>query len=1552
MRKKLLHLAMAMAIVVSLAFNATLPASTAAAAPADPAPNLALHKPAYSSGAEADSVSDDKAVDGSTGTRWSSNYLVQDPSPDDAWWYVDLETSQPINKVVLTWAHPPAQKYQLLVSNDAVQWTNAQGDGVIIDGTPEQDILTFSTVNARYVKFQGIERTANEHGVYFGYAIAEFEVMYEPGAPQPNANLALHQPAFSSGAEEASVSDDKAVDGSQDSRWSSNYLSPNPPPDQAWWYVDLGSAKSIQSIVIRWGDAYAQSYQLLVSNDLVTWTNAVGSDAILTGRDGKQTITFDPITARYVKFQGIERAYLNNVKFGYAISEFEVYSQPLSDGIVQEIAAGITQLPPIAPGAGQLSYPEVPPGYTISLFGSDRKQVIGLDGSIHTPLVDAAVQLLFQVEDASNPDANAITGNLAVTVPGQYTQTAELNKEPRVIPSLREWLGRTGSFSLSPASRIVVATADQSELQQAAEALQADYKELGGLDLPIVTGSPQPGDIYLALDAALGQLGHEGYVLDVDHYAAIQSSDPTGVFYGTRSILQILKQEAEHRLIPRGIAHDYPKYEIRGMMLDVARKFYTIDFLRDYVKLMGWYKMNTFQIHLNDSIGVQGMPFTDGTYAAFRLESETYPGLTSQSGSYSKAEFRDLQLLGNAYGVNIIPEIDTPGHSQAFIDYMPSLGSGNHMFINEPQTVQFVKSLFDEYIDGPNPTFLGPDVHIGTDEYHAPTQADKEDFRAYMNTLIGYINDKGKHPHFWGGLEHYSGVTPVRTDVTMDVWHEAEQGPIHAIENGFNIVNVQDAFLYIVPIYRDYLDIAYLYNEWEPNQWANNTIPLGHPNLLGGKYALWNDISEDSWITMDDSFARIYPALQVLSEKLWTGTRQDKNYGEYVKAAAAIGQAPQTNLAHAAATVNTDGRVMEFMYENGLLDASSNGYHGTGTNVTAEAGKFGQGLRFNGGQSYQGLPLQSLGFGWTVSMWIKPDANNPDDAIILESPQGVLKLKQGTTGKLGLSKDRYNSTFNYSVPSGVWTHLMLTGDQDTTTLYVNGNEYEETLPYFPVQSFVLPTRTLGSKTNAFRGVLDNVMFYNQKFNQSQHNNYALLKPVDSSGAEIPSVSADKAVDGNISSRWSSDYFLPDPDHAWLSVDLEAPTEFNQITIRWGDAFAQKYQLLISEDNVVWHNVLAEGTELTGENGTSVVEFPNVTARYVKFQGLQRTPINGNLFGYVIHELGVFKSDGASIADKIARYRVLAEEAASLLALNQGNQTIRSNLNVRLKNYPFDFTRPFADLELLIDELEASINSGGNPNPGVPNPPVGNPQDEEGTNEGETQEEEAQEEEPQEGTDDGGKQPEQEPPAGSVDEGHFTDTAGHWAEAAIERAAAAGIITGYTDGSFRPERAVTRAEFIVMLARALAWEGAGAPASFADSSSIGSWALQAVRQAVQAGIITGYEDGTFRPHANMSREASATVIARALKLAVAEASDVQDLQDLQSAPDVQGVRSAPDVPAFADASAIQPWAADAVLALQSAGLVQGRGGNRFVPQGTLSRAEAVTILLRVIDRDNS
>ncbi|WP_341279729.1 InlB B-repeat-containing protein [Paenibacillus sp. FSL H8-0537] len=174
--------------------------------------------------------------------------------------------------------------------------------------------------------------------------------------------------------------------------------------------------------------------------------------------------------------------------------------------------------------------------------------------------------------------------------------------------------------------------------------------------------------------------------------------------------------------------------------------------------------------------------------------------------------------------------------------------------------------------------------------------------------------------------------------------------------------------------------------------------------------------------------------------------------------------------------------------------------------------------------------------------------------------------------------------------------------------------------------------------------------------------------------------------------------------------------------------------------------------------------------------------------------------------------------------------------------------------------------------------------------------------------------------------NFSDISAHWAKASIKQAVSSGIVTGYQDGTFKPDKTVTRAEFAVMLMNALKTQGAGAVLTFTDTAKIGSWAQKAVAQAVQAGIINGYEDGTFRPTGEITRAEMAAMIAGALgKYSEANATATS----------------------FADDKDIPAWAKAAVAYVKQASIVQGKGDNQFAPGDHATRAEAVTVLLNML-----
>lgn len=587
---------------------------------------------------------------------------------------------------------------------------------------------------------------------------------------------------------------------------------------------------------------------------------------------------------------------------------------------------------------------------------------------------------------------------------------ADINPKPFVVPELKTWSGAEGQTALS--GRIVVKNA---KLKAVAAALAADYKEMFGKELTIVNGATKGGDVVLSLkkDKALGD---EGYTMNVGSAVEITAATERGAFWATRTLLQIAEQHKDGNL-PKGKTTDVPEYKLRGFMIDCGRKFIPMSYLRDLAKIMAYYKMNTLQVHLNDN-GFRQYFGGDWnkTQAAFRLECDTYPGLTAKDGSYSKQEFIDFQKLAEQNGVEVIPEIDAPAHSLAFTQYKNEIGSKeygmDHLDLFNPETYKFMDGLWKEYIGGKNPVFIGKRVHIGTDEYSNAKKDVVEKFREFTDHYIKYVESFGKQAVVWGALTHANGDTKVKNKgVLMDIWFNGYADPVEMKKQGYKLVSIPDGLVYIVPAagyYYDYLNCQYLYEHWTPAVIGNKTFEENDPMIEGGMFAVWNDHAGNG-ISTKDVHHRVYPALQTLAVKCWTGKDTKLPYAEFDSKRAELSEAPGVN-------------------ELGRLGKP-------GSVVLEKA-------TVNAGET---LIAEEIGYNYAVTFTIdgKQEANGTE---LFRSANAVVYLADPDQGKLGFERDGYRNLFNYRIPAGEKHTITIEGTNKMTRLLVDGAVKEELGP--------------------------------------------------------------------------------------------------------------------------------------------------------------------------------------------------------------------------------------------------------------------------------------------------------------------------------------------------------------------------------------------------------------------------------------------------------------------------------------------------------------------------
>ena len=589
------------------------------------------------------------------------------------------------------------------------------------------------------------------------------------------------------------------------------------------------------------------------------------------------------------------------------------------------------------------------------------------------------------------------------------TSITAQNAKPFVIPELKEWKGTTGEFTLNEQTRIVYPK-NQPELQRIAQMVAEDCKEMFGHAPATLEGKGQKGDIILSLKKDK-KLGKEGYTIKIADRINLSAPEAIGIYWGTRTLLQMAEQNLT---LPQGEIRDFPDYEIRGFMIDCGRKFIPMHYLRDYVKIMSYYKMNCFQIHLNDN-GFKQFFENDWnkTYAAFRLESDTYPGLTARDGFYTKQEFIDLQKLAENVFVEIIPEIDAPAHTLAFAHYMPEIGSKeygmDHLDLFNPKTYEFMDGLFKEYLEGEEPVFRGKRVHIGTDEYSNKDPKVVEKFREFTDRYIRYVESFGKQACVWGALTHAKGETPVKSEnVIMSAWYNGYAQPRDMVKQGYKLISIPDGLTYIVPqtgYYYDYLNCEHLYNNWTPAHVGSEVFDEKDPAILGGMYAVWNDHCGNG-ISTKDIHHRCYPALQTLAVKMWTGVSKSVPYEVFEQQRHSLSEAPG---------VNQLGRLSK---NPGLVYEQAN----VAPNST--------------------LPVQEIGYGYRVEFEIE-GAKETMGTELFRSKDAVFYLSDPIKGMLGYARDGYLNTFTYKVQPGQKMKIAIDGDNKATRLFINGKQVEE-----------------------------------------------------------------------------------------------------------------------------------------------------------------------------------------------------------------------------------------------------------------------------------------------------------------------------------------------------------------------------------------------------------------------------------------------------------------------------------------------------------------------------
>ncbi|MCW2903710.1 MAG: beta-N-acetylhexosaminidase, partial [Streptosporangiaceae bacterium] len=241
---------------------------------------------------------------------------------------------------------------------------------------------------------------------------------------------------------------------------------------------------------------------------------------------------------------------------------------------------------------------------------------------------------------------------------------------PRIIPapvSMRAVPGQP--FTLTRDTKIVVGPGSR-DVAGVAALLAGLARPSTGYPLPVVRGHGDSGHAISLRLAALPRLGTEGYRLDATRGGVrIEATTAAGLFHGVQTLRQLLPYKVESRgvqpgpwTVPGVQITDHPRFAWRGAMLDVSRHFFTVQEAKRYIDEISMYKMNVLHLHLSDDQGWRIAMKSRPRLAAYGGSTEVGGG---PGGYYTQAQYRDIVGYAARHFITVVPELDTPGHTNA-----------------------------------------------------------------------------------------------------------------------------------------------------------------------------------------------------------------------------------------------------------------------------------------------------------------------------------------------------------------------------------------------------------------------------------------------------------------------------------------------------------------------------------------------------------------------------------------------------------------------------------------------------------------------------------------------------------------------------------------------------------------------------------------------------------------------------------------------------------------------------------------------------------------------
>lgn len=486
---------------------------------------------------------------------------------------------------------------------------------------------------------------------------------------------------------------------------------------------------------------------------------------------------------------------------------------------------------------------------------------------------------------------------------------------------------KDGYFVVHPGTVISFA---QQEQETVARELAASIKQICAWPLEVRIG--ERGDIHFISDPSIVTEGYRLEVGDTDQGINIAASSPSGFYYGIQTLIQMLPSavydkgqvETEGWGIPAASIVDHPSFGWRGFMLDVSRHFFTVSEVKEVLDMMARLKMNRFHWHLTDDQGwrieIQSYPKlteigawrmdynnTDESISDWWGRPAQQPGeIPTYGGYYTQEEIKEIVAYARERHIEIIPEIDMPGHSQAALAAYPELGcenaapyvatggvAGNNTFNpGKEETFVFAEKVLNEIMD----LFPFEYVHIGGDECnksqwkidpHAQARIRSEGLKNedelqsyFIKRIEKIVNQRNRIMIGWDEILE-GGLAP---NATVMSWR-GEEGGIASAKAGHEVIMTPNKYCYV--------DLKQGHDDMEPNlgysqsllsavysyQVIPSSLNQAEAKLIKGIQAnLWTEsISDWGKLTY-----MVYPRILAVAENAWTPLDR-KNWSHFTE---------------------------------------------------------------------------------------------------------------------------------------------------------------------------------------------------------------------------------------------------------------------------------------------------------------------------------------------------------------------------------------------------------------------------------------------------------------------------------------------------------------------------------------------------------------------------------------------------------------------------------------------------------------------------------------------